>query len=281
MSLRPAGILSADPPTRAARSATPVRGSPCGCRRPATSPLTCCSRRKWRSATTGRSSSRCTMIPSSSKMIRWSMPFHRGLSRWASPTTMSSAKAAPGIDIVGQPFPLNFEALVRALTDPDKEIRRILDWPCWRRPGQGAVVAGLRLQRVLLQEPRYQDPRTDQPTKIRVCGGMPGDLMKCCGGVPLVISASKQHQAAKEGTFAMISTGITGVDSRKLREVADTVTRTEHTALAFGVIINEKLWQSLPAHLQAVFVESARKVERNLREQMAEIEAKADAFARA
>jgi C4-dicarboxylate-binding protein DctP len=193
------------------------------------------------------------------------------------------SKAVPAIDIIGQPFLLNFDALVRAVTDPDREIRRVLDKAVLEGTGTRVLWWQAYGSSVFFSKSGRDTKRPTQISgqKIRVSGGMPVDLVQQCGGVPLVISASKQHQAAKDGTVDMISTGITGVDSRKLWEVTDTVTRTEHAALEFVVIINEKVWQRLPAQLQTIFVESAKKVERDLRVQMADIEEKAYAFARA
>src|SRR5262245_64247403 len=97
------------------------------------------------------------------------------------------------------------------------------------------------------------------------------NFTKYCGGVPLLISASKQHDAVKDGTVDMAMTGITGVDSRQLWNVTDTITRTEHAALEFLVIINEKVWQSLDERARTVVSESSRKAEQELREQMADI----------
>jgi C4-dicarboxylate-binding protein DctP len=36
-------------------------------------------------------------------------------------------KKVPALDVFGQPFLFNFEALVRAATDPDGEVRKLLD----------------------------------------------------------------------------------------------------------------------------------------------------------
>ena len=192
------------------------------------------------------------------------------------------SQAVPAIDIIGQPFLLNFDALVRAVTDPDREIRRILDKAVLEGTGTRVLWWQAYGSSVFFSKGRdTRRPAQITGQKIRVSGGMPVELVKRCEGIPRIISASKQHQAAKDGTVDMISTGITGVDFRKLWEVTDTVTRTEHAALEFVVIVNEKVWQSLPAQIQTIFVESARKVERDLRERMAEIEEKAYAFARA
>jgi C4-dicarboxylate-binding protein DctP len=63
--------------------------------------------------------------------------------------------------------------------------------------------------------------------------------------------------------------------------VLDTVTRTEHGALEYTVIINEKVWQSLSDNHKAIITAAAKKVERELRQSMADVEAKAYAFVRA
>jgi C4-dicarboxylate-binding protein DctP len=192
------------------------------------------------------------------------------------------SKAVPAIDIIGQPFLLNFDALVRAATNPDGEIRKLLDNAVLEATGTRVLWWQAYGSSVFFSKGRdTRRPAQISGQKIRVSGANYAVLMQHCGGVPLVISASKQHQAAKDGTVDMITTGITGVDSRKLWEVTDTVTRTEHAALEFVVIINEKVWQALPPRLRTIFLEAARKVERDLRERMGDIEAAAYAFARA
>ena len=61
-------------------------------------------------------------------------------------------------------------------------------------------------------------------------------LIKRCGGIPLVISASQQHQAVKDGGVDMITTGITGVDLRELWKVTD---KAYEFACAKGMTIYE------------------------------------------
>ena len=191
-------------------------------------------------------------------------------------------KHLPAIDIFEQPFLMNFEALVRAATNPDSEMRRLLDravleatgvrilW--WQSYGSSVFFSkgGRHTRR----------PAGIVGQKVRVFGENMGNFTKYCGGVPLLISASKQYQAVKDGTVDIVMTGITGVDTRELWKVTDTITRTEHAALEFLVIINEKVWQSLSPTQQGVVLEASRTVEQELRGQVANIEAKAYAFAR-
>jgi len=187
----------------------------------------------------------------------------------------------PAIDMIGQPFLLNFDALVRAATDPDREMRRLLDTAVLEATGVRVLWWQAYGSSVFFAKGRdTKNPSQIRGQKIRVSGENYAKFVKACGGMPHVISASKQYQAVKDGAVDMVTTGITGVDSRALWKVTDTITRTEHAALEFVVIINERIWQALPAAFKVVVLETSRNVERELRERMADIEAKAYAFAR-
>ena len=191
-------------------------------------------------------------------------------------------KKMPALDLFGQPFLFNFEALVRAAADPDGEVRRVLD---------KAVLEGIGVRVLWLQSygssvfvSKGRDARAPaaiRGQKVRVWADNVAKFTRLCGGDPRVISASKQYQAVKDGTVDMLMTGITSVESRELWKLLDTITRTEHAALEFPVIINEKVWQSLSDTHKTIISAAAKKVERDLRESMADVEAKAYAFARA
>jgi C4-dicarboxylate-binding protein DctP len=188
----------------------------------------------------------------------------------------------PAIGIFEQPFLFNTDALVRAAVHPDGELRRLLDeavlnatgvrvlW--WQAYGSSLFFAKGRDAR---------QPGGIAGRKVRVFGENMGHFTRYCGGTPLLISASKQFQAIQDGTVDFIMSGITIVDTRELWKVTDTITRTEHAALEFLVIINEKVWQSLSPQVQRSMAQAARKAEQDLRDQTTEIDAKAYALARA
>jgi C4-dicarboxylate-binding protein DctP len=115
--------------------------------------------------------------------------------------------------------------------------------------------------------------------KVRVAGENMVSFTSRCGGVPSLISASKQYQAIKDGAVDMIMTSVTAVRSREFWKVTDTITRTDHAASEFLVLVNEKAWQSLGPGGQSIVSEAASRAERDLRDQMADIDAKAYAFA--
>ena len=70
------------------------------------------------------------------------------------------------------------------------------------------------------------------------------------------------------------------VTNRKLWEVADTITLTEHAPIEYSLIVNERTWAALSAAHKTIIIEAARNVERKIRDNVAEIEGKTLAFAR-
>jgi C4-dicarboxylate-binding protein DctP len=188
---------------------------------------------------------------------------------------------APALNLFGQPFLFNFEALVRAAGDPDGEVRKVLDKAIF----DGTSVRVLWLQSygssVFVSKGRHtRVPAGIQDQKVRVFAGNQAKFMRHCGGVPVLVSASKLYDAVKDGTVDMLVTGIPSVASRNLWKLLDTITRTEHAALKFVVAINEKTWQSLSEEHKAIIVTAGRRAERDLLDAMADVEEKAYAFAR-
>lgn len=199
-------------------------------------------------------------------------------------TTVSAKQLTgkvPGLGILEQPFLFNSEALVHAAARPDSEMRQLLDKAILETAGIRVLWWQPYGNNVVFSKARdVRHPSGIRGQKIRVAGENMVDFTRYCGGVPFLISASKQHQAVKDGTVDMVMTSITGVISRELWKVTDTITRTEHAASEFLVLINEKVWQALDERGRRIITEASSAAERDLRAQYADIEAKAYAFAR-
>jgi C4-dicarboxylate-binding protein DctP len=190
-------------------------------------------------------------------------------------------KKVPAVEVFEQPFLFNFDALVRAATHPDGEIRALLDtailratgtrvlW--WQSFGSGAIFSNGQ---------DAKSPSAIRGRRVRVAGENMAAFTKYCGGFPVVISSSNLHQALREGGVDIAMTGVNTVIERSLWEVANTITRTDHFVLEFIVVINEKLWQSLNATRKAIISAAAKQAEQDLRQTMADIESKSYAFAR-
>ena len=99
------------------------------------------------------------------------------------------------------------------------------------------------------------------------------------GGAPTSISGSEQFLAYQRGTVDVGLTGVTAVKSRKLFQVMDNLTATESMVdIEFIVIINEKAWQELTEEQKGIMGAAAQKVEKELRDEMAALEAEAFDF---
>jgi tripartite ATP-independent transporter DctP family solute receptor len=198
----------------------------------------------------------------------------------AIPMAQFTAKV-PVVGVLEQPFLFNFEALVGAATHPDSEIRRQLDSAVLEATGARILWWQSDGQSVFFSKGRpTRTPSQIENLKVSVFGDNMTIFTRLCGGIPLVNSASDQREALGEGTVDVVMTGIGNVDSHQLWKVSDTITRTEHAPIEFIVIINEKLWQSFTAEQKAIATAAARRAELELRQQTAETEAAAYAFAR-
>jgi C4-dicarboxylate-binding protein DctP len=70
-------------------------------------------------------------------------------------------------------------------------------------------------------------------------------------------------------------TGVSGVQSRKLWQVMDWITRTNHADIEFVVLINEEFWQGLNDSQRGIIQTAAVNAELAVRDQMSQIEAEA------
>ena len=191
-------------------------------------------------------------------------------------------KHVPAVDIFGQPFMFNLPPILKVATSPGNSIRKRLDEamvkttgtvPLWWQP-YGTTVFFSR-ERTGIRRPHRIEGRD-----VRVISSAEGEFIKQCNGKPHRIPGSKQFDALKEGKVELGITGVTGVRSRNLWQVTETITKTNHSAIEFVVVINQQVWTSLGERDQDIVSKAAVTVERDLRENYAKIEEAAYAFAR-
>ena len=124
-------------------------------------------------------------------------------------------------------------------------------------------------------------PEAMEGKKVRVFGKTLGDFVSAAGGAPTLISGSEQYLAYQRGTVDIGMTGVSGVKSRKLWEVMDTITVTNHADIEFLVVVNTAWWESLSDAHRQILSEAALEAEADVRDRMATIEAEAYAAAEA
>ena len=120
-----------------------------------------------------------------------------------------------------------------------------------------------------------KSPADMEGKKVRVFGKTLGDFVSATGGAPTLISGSEQYLAYQRGTVDYGMTGVSGVKSRKLWEVMDTISVTNHADIEFVVVVNAEFWDSLSDDHKAIVEAAAANAEADVRNRMASIEAEA------
>lgn len=190
------------------------------------------------------------------------------------------AGTIPAVDIFYVPFMFPTADKVAKATAPDSPIRAPLDAailktgarPLWWQAFGGAII--------LSKNEPIKRPEDMQGKKVRVFGKTLGEFVKAVGGAPTLMSGSKQFLAYQRGTVDAGMTGLTTIPSRKLYQVMDYVTLTNHADIEFLVLINDKVWEGLTEQQRDIISKAGRRVEADLRNKMALLEAEALEFAR-
>ena len=185
------------------------------------------------------------------------------------------AGTVPAVDIFHVPFMFNSADMVRKAVARDSPVRRPIDAAIletgsrvlWWQAYGGAVM--------LSKDGPLRTPEDIEGKKVRVFGKTLGKFIETLGGSPTLISGSEQYLAYQRGTVDVGMTGVSGVKSRKLWEVMDTITVTNHANIEFIVLVNEDFWQGLPAEHQEIIQAAAAKADAAVRDDIARIEAEA------
>lgn len=185
----------------------------------------------------------------------------------------------PAVDIFYQPFLFDTEEKVRAAVAPGSPVRGPLDEAIkdtgsnvlWWQAYGGAIM--------LSNDEPVKTPEDMKGKKVRVFGKTLGDFVKAAGGAPTLISGSEQYLAYQRGTVDIGMTGVSGVKSRKLWDVMDTITVTNHADIEFIVVVNSDFWNGLSDEHKAIIEAAALTAEKDVRDRVSQIEA--DAYAAA
>lgn len=181
----------------------------------------------------------------------------------------------PAVDVFYQPFLFDTEDKVRAAVAPGSPVRGPLDEAIgetgstvlWWQAYGGSIM--------LSKGAPVKTPDDLQGKKVRVFGKTLGDFVRAAGGAPTLVSGSEQYLAYQRGTVDIGMTGVSGVKSRKLWEVMDTITVTNNADIEFIVVVNTNFWNGLPEEHKATIKAAALKAEADVRDRMAAIEAEA------
>jgi len=181
----------------------------------------------------------------------------------------------PAVDIFYQPFLFDNEEKVRKAVAKGSEIRGPIDEAIkgtgstvlWWQAYGGAIM--------LSNGGPIANPEDMKGKKVRVFGKTLGQFVEATGGAPTLISGSEQYLAYQRGTVDVGMTGVSGVKSRKLYEVMDTITVTNHADIEFIVVTNTDWWNGLTDGQRSIISDAAAMAEASVRDKMSSIEAEA------
>jgi C4-dicarboxylate-binding protein DctP len=186
----------------------------------------------------------------------------------------------PLVAILDQPFLFNFDALLQAAARPGSEIRKLIDNAILVELGTRVLWWNPFGNYVFFSKGRdVADPGRMKDMRVGAPGKLPGEFVAACGGTPAVMTIEKFHDAYKDGTLDMSVAGVGAMATFRLETFVDTVTFTQHSAIAFFYIVNERKWQSLsPAH-RAIIAQAAVTAEAEFANAAAMNDARGRAFA--
>jgi C4-dicarboxylate-binding protein DctP len=186
---------------------------------------------------------------------------------------------APVVDVFYMPFLFNTEDKVRAAVAEGSPVREVLEAEIAKTGGQVLYWQAYGGAILLSQEEPIRTPADMKGKKARVFGKTLGDFVTAAGGAPTLISGSEQYLAYQRGTVDVGMTGVSGVKSRKLWEVMDTITKTNHANIEFVVVVNSDWWAGLDPEIQGHIQAAAKVAQDDVRDRMSQIEAEAYAAA--
>ncbi|MFK7751826.1 MAG: TRAP transporter substrate-binding protein DctP [Sedimentitalea sp.] len=187
----------------------------------------------------------------------------------------------PAVDVFYMPFLFNTEEKVRSAVAEGSPVRTLLEAEIAKTGGSVLYWQAYGGAILLSQDGPIRTPQDMVGKKARVFGKTLGDFVSAAGGAPTMISGSEQYLAYQRGTVDVGMTGVSGVKSRKLWEVMDTITKTNHADIEFVVVVNNDWWASLASDIQGHIRAAAKVAQDDVRDRMTQIEADAYAAAEA
>ncbi|MEZ5715998.1 MAG: TRAP transporter substrate-binding protein DctP [Paracoccaceae bacterium] len=182
---------------------------------------------------------------------------------------------APVVDVFYLPFLFNTEEKVRAAVAEGSPVRSIIEGEVAKTGGQILFWQAYGGAVMLSNGAPVKRPEDLKGKKVRVFGKTLGDFVTAAGGAPTLISGSEQYLAYQRGTVDVGMTGVSGVKSRKLWEVMDTITVTNNADIEFVVVVNTDWWNKLSPEIQGQISEAASVAQEDVRNRMSQIEAAA------
>lgn len=172
----------------------------------------------------------------------------------------------PATGLFSVPFLFPTYDDIREATAPDAEVRKALDEAILKTGARVLWWQAYGPVHMLSKDEPIRTPAEVKNKKVRVIGKSIGDYIREIGGAPVVIAGSEQFLAYQRGTVDIGMTGTTATKSRRLYEVMDYITLTNHANIEFLVLINDKVFQDLTDEQRKAVADAAVEAEKTLRD---------------
>jgi C4-dicarboxylate-binding protein DctP len=198
----------------------------------------------------------------------------------ATANVVTLADKVKGVDVLSLPFLFNSHALLKAMLDPSRRSRSLLDEAILKTGARVLMWQPYGINVFFSKGAPASKPADIAGKKIRASGAIDVEFGRACGARPEMIAAGAQHQAMKTGRVEMAMTSAENVSARRFWEVSDTLTRTNHSPVMLLLLVNERVWQSLGAAQREALARAAADAERELWDGLVRADEEADDFAR-
>ena len=177
--------------------------------------------------------------------------------------------SVPAVDIVSLPFFFKNDKQLSAVVSNGSKTRAILDKAILKETGDKVLWWQAFGHNVYLtNEKPIRLPSDLKDKKVRTYGKILSWTVEALGGVPVIMSGSKQFLAYQQGAVDVGMTGLSAVKSRKLYEVMKNMTLSFDNVIEFVAIMNNKFFNSLSKKNQKIIMDAASIVEKHLRKQV-------------
>jgi len=160
-------------------------------------------------------------------------------------------------------FP-DYETLGKAVA-PDSPVRKLIDGEILKTGARVLWYLDYGPIQLLARRGEIRTPDDIKGKKVRVLGKPSGDFINAVGATPVKVGGSEQFIAYQRGTVDVGMTGTTATRSRKIYEVMESITITNHAQTEFLVIISEKTWSQLNDQEREWLTKAAWEAEKKLR----------------
>ncbi|MTI42969.1 C4-dicarboxylate-binding protein DctP [Roseibium hamelinense] len=175
------------------------------------------------------------------------------------------AAAVPAVNVVSLPFLLDNEIKLKKATAPGSRLRQILDEAILKATNNRVLWWQSYGRNIYLSKgaPLIK-PDDFIGKRVRTYGQVQDWTVEALGGIPMRVSGSQQYLAYESGSVDVGMTATTGVETRELYKVMDTLTLSHDSAVEFVAVMNNDFFERLSDEKQQAILDAAAQVEAQL-----------------